>query len=381
MITPRRSVLALLFVLLLSPVQGTIYYVSHNAAGGGAGTVGDPYTMQEALDNVTAGNEIHAMNTGTYAPSAKYDIDTNTPSASANIILKGVASNGDDDGTVITVDGSGITTNYIFHYNLVAGKFVFENIRMTAATAGAVHVDDGDAIGVWFVNCEIDNAAADGVYVSDSAAATFFYDCKIHGNGSEGIGQVATTRGIHGLLNCSIYDNTSDGVKSAQIRWIVDCLFYGNGGDGLDVTGTTAFIVKNSTFFDNTGSGIHTVVNATPFIYSCILQDNGAYGIDADSSPVSNFRHLFNLGSNGNTSGHIDINSGTLPGSGHVLEDASFSSEITPDLTPTNSNFKLTQPFPAGATSGELWIGAVQPPETGGASSTGPLVGPGRLVR
>ena len=142
--------------------------------------------------------------------------------------------------------------------------------------------------------------------------------------------------------------------------FVVDCTIFSNGGDGLNIA-----------------ASVYPVV-----LQNIILRSNSGYGINTNTGSVLSFDNIERVCAHNNNGGgtglNIDINGGTIPGTGHVLEDPGFVSETdgSENLTPTNANLKLTITLPAGATGGEEWIGAIQPQA---AVESGDVV-PGEVV-
>ena len=81
-------------------------------------------------------------------------------------------------------------------------------------------------------------------------------------------------------------------------------------------------------FFANTGDGLSILSSSdTVQVYNNIFRSNGGYGINTSTGTLGQFFYLDYNCSNNNTSGHIDINGGTLPGSNNVLTNPYFKVE------------------------------------------------------
>lgn len=280
------------------------YYTSHNAAGGGAGTVGDPYTLQEGLDTVGGGDILHVMDTGTYTPSAglvfdlNSDVNTNGSLASP-IEIFGANSSGVVDGSVPVISGSSLplSTN-LFTYGdaTIDIDYCFlKNLRFTQATNVNVYshnaassevrfdnvrIDTADDIGMFWesngtimVNCEIDNNGSHGRYWGSTSTnvngTVRMYNCSFHDNGGHGLG--INNAGGNFLVRCLFYDNANDGLIFSREHgsdWIINCTFDGNTGDGLgtegSVTGAGNVNVFNSIFSNNGGYGINWFASRNP---------------------------------------------------------------------------------------------------------------------
>ena len=380
-----RVLLIVALCLLASLVGATDYYTSPSATGGGTGTYASPFTLQEAADAAVAGETVFVL-AGTYALSATWDLDTNHGNAASAILFTGrnVSTTSTLEMAVINGAGAGVETEAV---KLVVEEITFEYLRITAG------VDDNIDIAstvhnVQLFGCRIDNAGGDGIQSANSTGGRYeLFQCEIDSNGANGLSINTTLRGSYVLFNCSVHDNIAHGVyegsrfnEAAYYR----SLFYDNGGDGINFpAGGWGARIANCTFFGNTGDGVDFASNWYNIqIESSIFAKNGGYGMNFNSGAVTMLEITRDICSYLNTSGHIDINGGTLPGTGHVLADPAFTSEVdgSEDLTPTNTNLSVERAFPAGG-SDYSYIGAIQPECTGVAGGGGPLVGPGRLAR
>lgn len=360
------------------------YYV--RSSGGNDGNDGLSFangwaTVQFAADTAVAGDVVLICADGTHAPSATVDFDTNAGANNNPITFRGAAADGTDDGTVATISGSGITTANIVNISgLADGALRFEGLRFTAATANGMDISLATN-GFWisFTHCRFDSAAQDGLVLDTSYQAIRFYDCEFDNNGAFGIDGDNVHSNRHHFYRCSFHDNAGAGLELGSFfsargsgAMLEQCLIYDNGSHGIAVLGASDYIypvISGCTIFGNTGNGVDyaSTAAAPVWIVDTILRSNGGYGIDTNGSNLSSVALMRNLCSHNNTSGHIDINSGTLLGSGHVLEDPSFTSETdgSENLTPANTNLKITSAFPAGGTT-YAYIGAIEPNDAGG---------------
>jgi len=221
-----------------------------------------------------------------------------------------------------------------------------------------------------------------GIQTQESAAQckVVLFNCNIYGNGTAGLGVNNTNgRGGYSVIDCSIHDNGTDGIQDGLLSdsCCINSVIYDNGGDGIilnDSASTQHYNIQNCTIFGNSGDGVD-FSTGSPFsvvITDTIFRSNGGYAINTRTESGTNYLHINRLCSHSNTSGHIDINGGTLPGSDHVLEDPSFVSEVdgSEDFTPQNQNLLITKSLPGGGTS-YGWIGAIkpEPSSTGGRRS------------
>ncbi|OPL13112.1 MAG: hypothetical protein AVO39_11100 [delta proteobacterium MLS_D] len=334
------------------------YYTSSSATGGGDGSINDEFTLQEAADTAVAGDVVLIKADGTYSPTATIDFDTNAGSGNSQIEFKGCASDGTDDDTRATIDGASISSAPIF--KTITGGLQFKNLVLQNGTSHNVDHSNGSP-EIW-ENCRFTGATYEGFYDSHSIDHTLkFIECEVDNNGRKGYGNNATDRGGTWWIRCSIHDNVSHGIaeadRSGNRILIIDCLIYDNGGDGICDDGyraTLNVMIKGCTIFGNGGDGIDYGAGSAAYsinIESCIIRSNGGYGINTNTGNT-NFALLKNCCFSNNTSGAVDINSGTPWGSDNITSDPKFVSE-----TDGSEDFSLQSDSPclAAGTDGGIW--------------------------
>ena len=353
------------------------YYSSHNAAGGGAGTVGDPFTLQELFDTCTTGDTGYILNTGTYTPSVTLDIDINTGSNVQPLHFIGVNASDGITKEMVTISGSSLGAgDDLLDFGITGSYCIMEYLRLTAATRYNVYADQNNLVLI-FKNCRVDSATSHGMYCSSSNQEQIFIDSEIDSNGGSGYDVLTSARGGIQTIRCAIHDNTGDGIRDGQGSLLgqtkkplhIGSVFYNNGGDGLEFIGSGGSygggIIDNCVFFNNTGNGL-SIVSTHGFVSvsRSIFRSNGGYGIYLTGGYSDILIHCDYNDSSNNTSGAIDVNGGVLPGVGNITIDPQFVSEIdgSEDFTPQNANLYIQNTFPGGVggTSYE-YIGAIQP--------------------
>lgn len=384
----RLLVIFFLFAFPFS-ANATFYYCSSSATGGEAGSFVDPFTLQEAADIAASGDFVFILNDGTYSETSTIDFDTNAGASGVDIVFRGVDHVTTSTQEVVTIDGTAITGD-TFDLTNAVDFLQFQNIRITNSDAFGV---DMNCNNISFRNCQIDNSGSAGVQQQDNFAMVTFINCEINNNGAQGVVGNVTSRGQWKMTRSSIHDNTTAGVEGhLGFSVFEDCLIYDNGSHGIfdrsggDLTSIHLTII-HCTVFANDGSGVYLddTDEDSVIIERSIFRNNGAYAIQTDTVSPNQFISIaWNCFSN-NTSGDTNL-AGGIPdteGGSHTSTNPGFTSEVdgSEDLTPSDTDLKATIAFPAGATAGEEWMGAVQVPETGGATAAGPLVGPGRIAR
>ena len=328
----------LLLLLCVANIFSATYYVrSTDGDDGDDGlTVGNAWaTVQYAFDNTTAGDIVLVCADGTHTPTATIDIDnTNIVTGANPLTVRGCAADGTDDGTVATITGASISSNYIFNYNVSGIAVRCSNLRLTASTSTAAYIQSTvDAAVISFDNCQFDNASGAGVTINESSqtCVVMFTFCEFNNNGTYGSGNATSARGGGYYKYCSFHDNTSHGIyeRGRYGKVVVDdCLIYDNGGDGILYDEASYDIkISNSVVFGNTGDGIELASGSYAKIINTIIRSNGGYGVNKNSGNIGELYYFDYNCSHNNTSGHIDINSGNLPGSNNVTSDPKFTSE------------------------------------------------------
>lgn len=334
-------------------------------------------TIQKAADTAVAGDLVLICADGTYTPSVTINFNTNKHSGDDPIIFRGAASDGTDDGTQATISGSSLGASDDLIDLSISGGGVnrFENLRFTGATQYNIYKSTSAANVIILKNCRVDNASSHGIYFGNPSDLLEIYDTEIDSNGGAGVtGFSSTSRANVTAIRSCIHDNSGNGVEVGQRFRFIDCLIYDNGDCGIYIaassgTGTRSHYIVNCVFFNNTNHGVKTNGGDCWYrISNCIFRSNGGYAINSQTGQILSFS-CENICSHNNTSGHIDINGGTLPGSGHVLEDPGFASETdgSEDFTPSNTNLSISKAFAAGGTT-YFYIGAIQPQATSGGT-------------
>ncbi len=313
------------------------YYAFHNAGGGGVGTFGDPFTLQELFDNTDAGDLGLVCNTGTYTPSTTITVDNASAATAANpAIIRGANADGSDDGTIATISGSSLgASTDLLNMGVASLSIRLENLRITGATDDNIVISGSINNGnISLYNCRIDSATGEGIEMQETSyCVVVIVGCEIDGNGGNGITPNAATRYTPILINCKVHDNTANGMVIGggallpSPTKIVGCSFYDNGDNGIEtISAVPGIIVVNSVFFGNTNAGIEILNTLYGFVsVNNIFRSNGGYGINTNTGSSGQFAFCDYNCYHNNTSGALDI---STPGSNNVTSDPTFTSEI-----------------------------------------------------
>lgn len=214
--------------------------------------------------------------------------------------------------------GSGKAASTFFHSGSLIRYITYDNCRFTNCSSYGVNIEMSPGVGesVRFFQCEIDHNGIDG--------------------SSGGLYATIQTRGTFYMIGCKVHDNNGFGIKFGDNGIFIDNLIYKNSGDGIVNTNPfagselRACVFENNVFFGNTGDGIDLIDTSWLLsIVNNIFRSNGGYGLKMNAMDVDVLKSILvaNNCSYNNTSGHIDINSGVIPGQGNIYKNPLFVSE------------------------------------------------------
>ena len=265
------------------------YYTSSTALGGGVGSYADPFTLQEAFDTATAGDEVRVLNDGTYSPTAAIDVDTNAGAYGNEIVFRG-RNSADTAYEMATISGSSLPLNaHIFDASANLNTYtymVFEDLRLTATTGtgrGWTQLYNRCRFNVWR-NCKFDNFPHYALYLG---YAVSFYDCEFHNN-TLSIGGLRSSSVVSG---CSFRDGGVGGSNNeGELVW-VNCIFYNMSSRAHQTfSGSQIFI---SCTFDNMQYAVYG--GKTRAVINCLFSNCTTQAVNLDSTynPADNSQLLF----------------------------------------------------------------------------------------
>lgn len=273
---------------------------------------------QMAADTAVAGDVILVSSDGIYVLATPVDLDTNAGAPRNPIRWRGAGPLGQDDGSVVTLDGSGVSPAALGacmrtgSTNFVSSNVWFEGFRFTGG-ANRNWSCDADQRGILFVRCRFDNAVVDGFLYNDANAYCLFVDCEFDNNGGDGIGPQAGTDGFRLFAtNCSFHDNAVDGISRVISISLQGCWVYKNGGRGVKSANVNPDVqVANCVIDGNTDNGMEMTAvtvggdHGLLLVQNNIISNNGGFGISFEGDPVDGI-----IGNNlyfNNTSGDVSI--------------------------------------------------------------------------
>lgn len=286
-------------------------------------------TIQKAADTATGGDLALICADGTHLPTAVVDFDTNAGALATPVIFRGASATGDDDGTVATIGGASLGAGAdLININIANLHLQFHGLRFTGGKDDNI-ICGTDSYYMTFMNCRIDTATDDGVYNVSSGGIWRFIRCQIDSNGGQGLAINSASRGLFNLFDCVVNDNTTIGAEIGGGVVVLRTMFIDNGTDGLVLNAASPINIDSCIFFNNTSDGIYAAAapSRMQYITNCIFRLNGGYGLNTNTGDVDHY-YLANCCWNTNTLGNVDINGGTVWGTGHVTGDPLFVSEV-----------------------------------------------------
>lgn len=279
-------------------------------------------TLQKAADTAVAGDEVRVASDGTYLPGITTEFDINAGTPRNPIKFRGAGPLGEDDGSVVTFDGSTVSPlGAIVRIGAAASPHIaaniwFEGFRFTGGANRNIWIEN-DQRGILFDRCRIDNAVQDGLIFNEPNAFCSFVDCQFDNNGGDGISsQSGGPNGRVFAINCAFHDNTGDGINDAISISLQQCWVYKNGGHGVfSVEVNPDIQIANCVFDANTGDGLRlrsiTVSGdrGLLLIQNNLITNNGGWGISFEGDPCEGL-----IGNNlyfNNTSGEVSIDGTT----------------------------------------------------------------------
>ena len=319
------------------------YYTSSTALGGGVGSYADPFTLQEAFDTATAGDEVRILNDGTYSPTATINVDTNAGTSTSPIVFRG-RNSGDTAYEMATISGSSLPTDSHILDGTGNASFtytVFEDLRLTAASGLGAGWSQPSATcrGNAWRNCRIDNFPYKAMQLGFSVT---FYNCEFHDNN-------VSLSGINGpsiVSCCTFRDGDAAGSNNSGAMIWYNCVFY-----------------NHSVWVHHSFSGSQHFINCT--------FDGGAYAMRSGVVQT-----VMNCLFTNFTTQALEINAGYNPAvNQHILFVGNYFYNNTSDINSTPNDFMTANNTFAG--SDPLYVSTTLGAEDYNLQSGSPALGTG----
>jgi hypothetical protein len=265
------------------------YHVKHDAGGGGDGSFGNPWTLQEGADNAVAGDIVKIHNTGTYSTAVAVDFDTSSGSEAQMIQFVGVGAGETDSPELVEVQVTADVNGFDINNK---SWLYFEGISIghTVANSGWAWVAGGGADHLHFVNCKGHGSGNDG-FKMGSVDSVEIVGCEAYDNDRHGIFLQAASTEARGILwGCVCHHNTQDGMRLVRYSGLVGrCACYANSDNGIYINAAIADIhlaLVGNTCLANSDDGVHVqnTAGTEVFFANNVCVQNSAAGIDASTA-------------------------------------------------------------------------------------------------
>lgn len=284
-------------------------YVTATATGGGNGSLGNPWTIQEAAAAAVAGDRIN-VKAGTYALTSTFS-PANNGTPTNPIEWRGyTATPGDAVAPVATLDANDVNM-LVLECTRAYHRFRF----LTAAdNMGAGPGNYGITLSgthVTLERCRCVNTKK-GVLLNGPGNAAIGCEVSgwILGPGFTLTGKAAVA------IGCCAHDGMGQGylLSSADCGGVFYCLAHSCDGPGFNSTLSGSGDLKQVSHcvaYGNSGSGIASAQDCPFLVVNTILFGNGGYGIQGGIVIRPHFT-LAGAAFGGNASGDVDMNATVL---------------------------------------------------------------------
>lgn len=340
-------------------------YVTAGAAGGGDGSSGNPWTLDEAFSNAVAGDRIN-IKSGNYTATGSLS-QSNVGNITAPIWFRGYNTTiGDLVGARTGTNGSGIldVANYpdidmginIFSPASSARAWtIWESLYIHGTRTTSEIVSNTNADGHLFVHCRIVNSSSSSTY----GAINIDNECGLinsdfESTGTNHSGYVVQIDGRAILIDCRVGTaSSSSGGISLQDGTIANCTIIGaGGGNGINYeTPSLQPIPVNNTIV-NWNRGI-SGFTGSPSVWTVILKNmltDNAFAIYNPYQATSNVPYF------GYANRYRDNTSGNISGYGDTVD--CVHGQIISDTGDSTSDYESPSSF---ALSGDYRIKLTSP--------------------
>ena len=348
------------------------------------GAVGFPFNFATGAMTNASGDymRVNLKNSATYNITAAM-----THTLGGPVIFQGYTTTPGDLGKA-TIDGGTSGASYAMLALSSNGidrtclaDLIFQNNGATGSAAGLTGASDPRTT---LLRVVVNNVLGDGFNTPGQAIECEAYACNKNNSSNSG-GFVITSGSLARLIRCISHDNTGSNSNGFYDQGgngiLIDCIADTNGLHGLLCNNTNRMTVLGCDFYNNGGSGIHSVSGAMNFhISNSNFVSNGAYGVNVASGSAV-ICLLLNNGYHNNTTAPtnrlgaaVEVGAVTLGGVPYVdAPNGDFRINLAAAKGAGRGAFTQTAVSYAG-TVGYPDIGAAQHQETGGGGGGGQRV-------
>jgi len=245
-----------------------------DAAGDWTSSDGPFVTVQQAIDTVAAGDEIHIKGDGLYQEALTNPV---VGTLADPIQFWGYTTSITDGGQA-TIDGNGEAIVSGMDYDGTVTAFhVYNHLRFTNFSS---HGFNGIAVtALVFRYCEFDNNGGIGLSAKDDVS---LLGCHFHDNDNTG----AYINGSGIVVGCLFRNNLNGlGIEGPGSNYVFNCIAAGNTNLGIQVDGGLSTVPNNTVWGNNkdTVTGINLVDPTRAILMNNIVTECGV-GITSNNA-------------------------------------------------------------------------------------------------
>jgi hypothetical protein len=362
------------FYQIISVSAGVSITVDRNcttaAGAAGVGNIGGALaTVNQAIVNMTINGMIAYIKAGSYTRTTTMTLNG---TGGKPYTLIGYTSTRTDNGQATITTASNITLVTYSGGNI----WIFKNLvfSSTAGTAGQGFDGTNSSynISLYFINC-LFSGLKDALHTGSSVGFTPLHmdNCEIKNCTNVGIEFLSSSSTLV-LLDSFIHGCTSDGIacsSNALTLFMVRSIVYNNSGKGVNLSSNNSHQIYcyDSAICSNTSDGLaYTnagIQNVTLVIHNTIIQSNGGWGLNINTTGGLGYQSVLNNAFRNNTSGNYTA---VVTSTGEVT--------LTGDpFTAAGTDFSLNNTAGAGAACRQAGFPGVLQTGGTGYADIGPL--------
>ena len=267
-------------------------YVTASASGGGDGSIGNPWTIEEAALNATSGQRVN-VKAGSYTLAGANIFMQGSNEANPFSIRGYKTTIGDLDGVPSSqlVDGTDLpllTTSNSSYYMYFNGSYqIIENISFkTSTSVPAAYVDSSKS----FVRrCRFESQTTGQYAIRRNGDCVFFSSCYFKMPSGATV-ETIDAAGSSFFTGC-VFDTGKTAIDTTDSAHFIDCILKDLSNNAIAISTTGHSMISNCTFYNISGNGVNiSSTNSGPvFVRSCIFHSIGAYAISTSSGDFDCF--------------------------------------------------------------------------------------------
>ena len=326
------------------------------------GAVGFPFNFAQGSMQNTSKNSprINLKNNGNYAITAGMtDNQLDDTTFKACVLFEGFTSTPGDGGKA-TIDGGSPTASYTMlsvstGKNRTYRRLIFQNNCPSGGVGGSGSgrgIDISSSGEILVMECVFHDIYETGLIFNYTSSRTCALGCEAYKCNQ---GNKTTTAGFRMIssgcvaINCISHHNDK-GINATGFALdggivMIRCIAHKNAGFGASSTGDVNITIINSSFYDNSKSGILLGAGAADDSIATLLNNafvkNTLYGMDFGANGTSAVTRIGKFAGSAYGSGTKANGSGNVSTMRSIDDDnpITLTADITPWVDPDNGNF------------------------------------------